>query len=224
MNRIKYIDIHCHDKDEGKDVMTITNLFPGQLNRFFLSGRHYFSIGIHPWYVKEYSLAEDIEQIDIYSQYNNCKAIGEIGLDRITTYPVDKQTAIFLKQLKIAEIANKPVIIHCVRAFPELIAIRKKRQIRTPWIIHGFNSNSKIADELLKHDCYLSFGYHLLIDYSHVQQIFKNAPTDRIFLETDDKEDSIRDIYAKAAELKETGINEMKDIINENYNKVFCNK
>lgn len=221
MPNIDYIDIHAHNKEEEKGVIRFINLFPDQLNNFIISGQHYFTLGIHPWYVKEYSLKEDIELIKTYCEHKNCRAIGEMGLDRITDFPLDKQTEIFHKQLKIAEMIKKPAIIHCVKAFPELISIKKSRESKIPWIIHGYNNNSKIAQDLLSHNCYISFGYHLMVDNSNAQKVLEKIPVNMFLLESDDKKITIQDIYKAAAEIKKIDINKLKEIVFYNYSNIF---
>ncbi|MFC2137364.1 TatD family hydrolase [Bacteroidota bacterium] len=221
MATIFYIDIHSHNKEEEKGIIRFINLFPDQINRFIKTGEHYYSLGIHPWYVKEYSLEEDIELIKNYCENKNYRAIGEIGLDRITDFPLDKQTDIFLMQLKIAEMIKKPVIIHCVKAFPELLSIKKTRESQIPWIIHGYNNNIQIAQDLLSHNCYISFGYHLLVDNSNAQKIFEKIPVNMFLLETDDKQVTIQDVYKKAAEIKKMDIQKLKKIVIYNYRNIF---
>ncbi len=216
-----YIDIHSHNKEEEKDIIRYINLFPEQVNKFLSTGNHYFTIGIHPWYIREYALSEDYDLIRKYCEQKNFKAVGEIGLDRITDFPMDKQIEIFEQQLEIAELAKKPVIIHCVKAFSELIGIKKKRGSKIPWLIHGYNNNAKIAQELLLNNCYLSFGYHLLVDNTNAQKVLKQVPINTFLLETDDKEVEIEDIYKKAAEIKKITIEKLKGIINYNYCNIF---
>lgn len=216
-----YIDIHSHNKEEEKGVIRFINLFPGQLNNFIISSEHYFTLGIHPWYIKEYCLEEDIDLIKNYCEHKNCRAIGEIGLDRITDFPLEKQTEIFLKQLNIAELINKPAIIHCVKAFPELLSIKKSRESKIPWIIHGYNNNSQIAQELLAHNCYISFGYHLMVDNSNAQKVFKKIPVNMFLLESDDKKITIQEVYKAAAEIKEMDIKKLKETVFFNYSNIF---
>ena len=59
----------------------------------------------------------------------SCLALGECGLDKKVQTPLDLQQEVFERQLTLAEKYKKPVIIHCVAAFQELIAIKKKLKL-----------------------------------------------------------------------------------------------
>lgn len=218
----KYIDIHSHNSTSNKDILRVKNIFPSQANNDKSNeDSQHFSIGIHPWRINERDVKGDIETIKEYASSDYCLAIGEIGLDRLTDVPLDKQFDLFIKQLEIAEGLKKPVIIHCVKAYPELITIKKNRTISIPWIIHGFNNNTQLATDLLKHDCYLSFGYHLTIDNSNAQKVLKIISEENFFLETDDKDHSIENIYNIAAKIKNIEPEKVIKIIHENYKRVF---
>ena len=68
-------------------------------------------------------------------------------------------------------------------------------------IIHGFNKKENIAKDLLKNNFYLSFGKAVLYNLS-LQNTLKITPLNKIFLETDNDNFDIRDLYFKAAEIK----------------------
>ena len=50
---------------------------------------------------------------------------------------------------------NKPVVIHCVKAYNELILLKKKLKPKVPWVVHGFNQNEQILNALLKNDFFI---------------------------------------------------------------------
>ena len=90
-------------------------------------------------------------------------------------------------------------------------------------IIHRYSGNKTIADQLLKYNCYLSFGHELFNTKSKTASIFKNILNTNILLETDDSDLSVFEIYQKAAELKKINIEDLKVIINKNFTKCFGN-
>ena len=89
----------------------------------------YYSIGIHPWYIKEDRIDEELKIIEEKLQTKTCLAIGECGLDKRIDISLEQQTIVFEKQLALAEKYKKPVVIHCVAAYQEVIAIKKKKTI-----------------------------------------------------------------------------------------------
>lgn len=152
---------------------------------------------------------------------DNILAIGECGLDRFKGADLAIQKEIFQYHARLANNTNKPLIIHCVKAYPEILEIYKKLKPTNPWLIHGFNQNKQIAEELIKHGIYLSFGSSLLNNSSNASKIFSKIPKEYIFVETDESNIDIKEIYTKAAELRNISLVELSKIINSNYKRCF---
>jgi TatD DNase family protein len=84
-----------------------------------------------------------------------------------------------------------------------------------PMIIHGFNKKQNIADDLLKNKFYLSFGKAVLYNLS-LQNVLKTIPLDKIFLETDNEDLNIEELYVKVSELKGISLERLNEQISEN--------
>jgi len=177
----------------------------------------YFSIGLHPKDIKD-DWKKYITKVHLIAQNKKCLSIGECGLDYIIPISKEKQVKIFKSQIQIAESLQKPLILHCVRAFNEIISLCK--HIKVQKIIHGFNKRENIAQMLINNGFYLSFGSSIMNNIS-LQNSFRKIPNDYFFLETDNSEISIEDIYNKASELRNISINDLQNIINDNLNRVF---
>ncbi len=173
---------------------------------------HYFSVGIHPQNIHE-DWEKDLESLKIISQNPKCLAIGECGLDALVNIDENLQKKIFEAQIIWANQIQKPVIIHCVKRFQELIPFQKIAKV--PMIIHGFNKKKAIADEMLKHGFYLSFGKSVLHNLS-LQTSLKEIPLEKIFLETDDADFDIAELYQKASEIKEIPVEKLQEQISKN--------
>jgi len=209
--------VHTHHS-QPDDVIAILNVDPEAYKN---ESARFVSIGIHPWYIQEYDVTDIIEKIKIAAGSENVKAIGESGLDRLAETPMKVQETVFIKQIEIAEACNKPLIIHCVKAFDELIRIKKEQQVKTPMIIHGYNNNEQIAEQLIKNGFYLSFGKALLNENSNAQMVIKKLSWEQLFLETDNSDLSINDIYEKAAALKNISVEELKEKMMLNFKNTF---
>ncbi len=213
-----YIDVHTHNPTAKKNRFEIISCFPEQ----DIDAKKYYSIGLHPWFIQNPSDNTWIDNINEKIKNKNVIAIGEAGLDRITKIDFDVQQKIFAQQLEIAQENNLPVFIHCVRAYSELLWHKKQIKNPTPWIIHGFKENYQIAAELIKHDCYLSFGKDLYLARKNIKTGFPKIPLDRIFLETDDYlGKSIDEIYMQAAFLLNIPEDVLKNQIYYNFEKIF---
>lgn len=171
-----------------------------------------FSVGIHPKDIDENNFTRQIDWLK-NSISENCFAIGECGLDSMVEANSEIQNKVFSEQINIANEFKKPVIIHCVKRFSELIPFRKKSDF--PMILHGFNKKQSVADSLLSNNFYLSFGKAVLYNLS-LQNTLKNAPLDKIFLETDDADFNIEELYQKVSEIKKISLNNLQDQISVN--------
>lgn len=211
-----FFNIHTHHYTQQKDVLEIVNQYPQEFDHSIPN----YSIGIHPWYIVEDRIEKDLQIIESKLKEESCLALGECGLDKRVETSMDLQQIVLEKQLALADKYQKPVIIHCVAAFQELIAIKNKLNISVPIIIHGFSKNIEVANQLVKNEFYLSFGKYLILN-KELELVFKSIPTDRLFLETDTIEEDIKEVYELAAKYKNIEMGEMKTIINANFNTVF---
>ena len=164
-----FIDVHTH-KIATDNQIAILNLI---INKEFIgppqsfqqntdNQKFYFSAGVHPWYMDNWQL--QMERLNEIASNPNIIAIGECGLDKKVGKPIAEQIELFHLQIALSEHLQKPLIIHCVKTFNELIEIRKSTKAKMPWIIHGFNGNIKIAMQCLNSGMILSFGKSLFND------------------------------------------------------------
>mgnify|MGYP000650488474 CR=1 FL=1 len=211
-----FLNLHTHQFTNQEGVLELVNQYPPE----FDSSIPNYSIGIHPWYIVEERINSDLQIIENKLQEDNCFALGECGLDKRVESSMALQQMVFEKQLALAEKYQKPVIIHCVAAFQEIIAIKNKLKITVPMIIHGFSKNIEVANELIKNGFYLSFGKYLLLN-SELELVFNSVPNERLFIETDTIEEDIKAVYDLAAKYKNIKLAEMQSIIENNYNTVL---
>lgn len=213
---MEFFNFHTHQYTGQSNIVELVNQYPKEYN----PDVPLYSIGIHPWYIAEDRIEEELKIIEDKLQTKNCLAVGECGLDKRIEVPFQLQINVFEKQLVLAEKYRKPVVIHCVAAFQEIILIKKKMKITVPMIFHGFSKNKQLAEQLIKEGFYLSFGKQLLLN-SDLGITFKSVPNDRLLLETDTMEESIEKIYTKAAECKVLELKTLKGIISSNFSNIF---
>lgn len=210
-------NLHTHNSTNNPSVFEIVNIYPYEdINS------KYFSTGIHPWYIDTDNVEKHLSIIEQRLHRPNCLALGECGLDKRIDIPLNVQVAIFEKQLLLAKKYQKPVILHLVAAFQELIEIKKRLDVDVPMIVHGFSKNAQVAKQLLDNGFYLSFGKYLLRN-PELSEVFSGVPNDRFFLETDTIEEGITEVYAKAAEAKNIDTESLTEIVSTNFKTVFRN-
>jgi TatD DNase family protein len=158
-----------------------------QLN---LPGTGCYAVGIHPRQADRTLLP----QLRRLAGLPQVAAVGEAGLDKLASTPWSLQEEIFAAQVQLAGELRKPLIIHCVRAWQELMAVLKTVRDDIPRIIHGFRGNETLAGQLLRSGCFLSFG----IRYQP-GAVYRAWEARRLLAETDDKPMDIREVYASLA-------------------------
>lgn len=213
---MKFFNLHTHIFSNSKDILELVNQYPNEYNNEI----QYYSTGIHPWYINESLVQKELLIIDKRLKNANCLALGECGLDKRIATDFALQKTVFEAQIDLAQKHQKPIIVHCVAAYQELIEIKKKKKITVPMVIHGFSKNLQIANQLLSEGFYLSFGKYLLQN-PELEIVFCNIPSDRFFLETDTINEPIQSVYEKAMQYKNCSPNDLYHIIAQNCKNVF---
>ena len=218
------VDIHSHQIASEPNIKKLFNLDINEevLNfdlESFFGNNTSVSVVNHTW-----SVSENPEQLDFLVAVmsdSRVKAIGEIGLDKLKGPDLKLQEDVFLKQIRLAERVRKPVVIHCVRSFNELIGIKKIIKPKIPMVIHGFNKKTEVAAELIKKGFILSFGKALL-DSDLVKEALKLCPIEQVFFETDDDEAlKIGQVYEVASEILNISITDLEEKIYQNYLELY---
>ena len=211
-----FLNAHTHHFSHQSDVLDLYNQFPKAIN----DDAKLFSVGIHPAYIKTSSIEEELAIIREKLSNKNCLAIGEIGLDKLCETDFELQIDVFERQLQLASEYRFPVIIHSVRAYQEILHIRKKLKLTIPFIFHGFNKNEQILNQIIAQNCYASFGKNLLYN-KNLQIIFAKLSANQFFLENDASEISIKEIYQFAAEIRNITIEELQLQQARNWKTIF---
>lgn len=144
-----------------------------------LETKQYYSLQLHPWHLT------GLQDIETYvSKARQLRddpyfiAIGECGLDALCDTPLPLQTQAFKAALQVAAELHKPVIIHCVKLWSQLLTETKGHQ--GLMIIHGFRKGPELARQLLDAGFSLSLGQH------YHPEVRAMIPQDRLFFETDE--------------------------------------
>lgn len=219
--KFPFINIHTH-KPCGEHVLCISNLYPD--NFYEKKHKHFgfFSVGIHPWYIEDTeTLDKQLSVLEEIVNHKGCIAIGEAGLDKATETDWGLQEKVFIEQIGISEKSEKPLIIHCVKAWDEILKLRKQQKPEVPWIIHGFNSSKQMASQLLDAGCLLSFGKMIMKQESKAAKVLSVIKNEDFFLETDDAQIAIENVYEKASEIRNESLDNLKLQQCNNFERVF---
>lgn len=220
MNPIPYIDIHTHLFHNEAETITVQNIYPGDGFAAF-TGQNFYSVGLHPWQItSEAENNEALQLVEDALEFDHVIFVGETGLDRLVNTDFKEQQRVFEAQAYMAEEYQYPLIIHCVKAFNEIIELRKKMNPAMPWIMHGYNGNLEITKQLADIGCLFSFGKSLFNKQSKGIESFKYLPLNLVFFETDESDRAVADIYKQGAKLKAISEEELKSAIWLNFNQI----
>ncbi len=202
------LDIHTHHPVDGS-ILSID-----LASSVVRPSKGYCSIGIHPWTASK-TTTETWTALEEAVCHPNVLAIGEAGLDKLAATDWNIQQETFIRQIRLSEAVGKPLIIHCVKAFNEVIRLKKEIKPCQPWIIHGFRNNLNIARQLMNEDIHLSLGE------KYQTEVLMNIPLERLLVETDESTLPIRDIIAHMAEARGMEADELIKKLTENVQNIF---
>ena len=199
---MKLINCHSHKAPENGDII-VQNI---RINNDPMSLAHgpdiFFSAGIHPWDSAAYEL-HWLDKLTMLLNYQQVVAVGECGFDNTTNILFETQREVFEKHIIVSETMRKPVIIHCVGYFNELMQLRIRLQPQQAWIIHGFRGKPQLAEQLIRAGFYLSFGEK----FNPASVVA--APAERILIETDESDIAITALYSAICNLKNCEIDDL---------------
>lgn len=207
------IDIHTH-RLVPVPGESIVSCLP---DAFFPQKGGWYSVGIHPWQLGSYAWTDTAFRAHFESlvRHPQVLAVGEAGLDKLISVSLYSQTDALRYQADVAESIGKPLVLHLVKATTELLALKRELNPRVPWIVHGFRGKAQLALDLVRHGLYLSFGAR------YQEEALRQMPADRLFLETDEIDSAISDLYERAALIRGVTCDELMETVSRNVRSVF---
>ncbi|WP_207423524.1 TatD family hydrolase [Desertivirga brevis] len=213
-----YLNFHTHFSSRSPEVQSLQNIIVGKddLKDVVLRDGYGFSAGIHPWYL-EADFERQLQMLQELSGLKQVQVIGECGLDRIKGPELSLQQKVFEAQIKLAECVRKPMVIHCVKCFSELLEIKKRLNPTVPMVLHGFNNKVEAGIQMFNAGFWFSFGGAINREGSNAGAFLERIPLNRVFLETDDSEIGIEKVYEAAADIRKITLDDLKEIIFANW-------
>ena len=202
---MKLIDTHCHidssEFDDDRDAV-LTSAFERNVEKIIVPAicesrwqqllsiceKHnslYPALGLHPVYMSRHK-STDIDRLAQRLEITSVVAVGEIGLDYfIKSIDKSAQRDLLDSQCSIASQHKLPVILHCRKAYDDLINILASHQLQGG-IAHAFNGSIQHAHKLIDLGFKLGFGGMLTFEHSSkLRNLAKTVPLSSIVLETD---------------------------------------
>lgn len=213
------IDIHSHNNSINRSIKIIN--YRVGVDLYALNTQQYYSVGLHPWDIDLDRANIDIALVNELCNLPNVICVGETGIDKTIETDISAQNIYFEKQLQLAEKLQKPVIIHCVKAYNEII--ERVKSFSQPIVFHGFNRNLQLAMSIINSGGLVSFGSAVIIN-KKLQHVLKELPEDSFFLETDDSNIQIEEVYKIVSSVLNISITDLQQQQYRLFNKVFYNE
>jgi len=215
-----YIDIHNHGAKPVPGVFAVETLMAHEEGEPHNLKGLTFTFGIHPWHLDERNHDRLIARVIKNAGNDHVAAIGEAGFDRLKGPSHELQARTFEEQALISGEYKKPMVIHCVRAWDDLLKEHKRLKPKMPWLVHGFRGKPDLAQQLVSKGMYISFWFDFVMKPEAVP-LLKSVPKERLFLETDGADVNIRDIYNKVSADLGLTVDELRVQIFLNFNEFF---
>ena len=215
---LKLVNLHTHFPLTGQQIGMVNH---NVLLPFEPKADQFYSVGLHPWdldQAKDNKWLEILESLLVHPQV---LALGECGIDRTLETPIEKQILFFQRQVDLADRLGKPLILHSVRSYSDLLQLKKQRTSKLPWILHGYQGNAETTKQLAQMGFCFSLGAVLLNDRQKLNQSLREIPLSQLFFETDESTENIESIYIFAAGQLKTTAEKLRNQVFENYQHIF---
>lgn len=214
-----FFDAHTHHLPYDTQTTAVLSCRMAENASATFRQARFISASLHPWYLSAENLYAQLNWIEhLLLSDTRIVAIGEAGLDKICPTPFSLQQEAFQEVIRLSEEYGYPLVVHCVKATEELLAFRKKYHPAQPWVIHGFRGKKELAEDLLRHGFYLSFGTKFQ------KKALSVVPPERLLLESDEENIDFPTFYSQVASLRGTTLESLKEVLKENANRLFFNR
>jgi TatD DNase family protein len=215
-----FIDFHTHGASPEAGIFAIESLMVSEQKEGIGQKGIAYSAGIHPWYLTDDNIDDQINRVRKLVHNEEVIAVGEAGFDRIRGASAATQLKAFEAQVALSEEVRKPLVIHCVKGWDELLAVYKSSKPTVTWAIHGFHGKPELAEQIFSRGICISIWFSFaMLPYS--SGVLKMIPPGMLFLETDGSNIPISDIYNKVSADIGLSTDELKLQIYNNFINFF---
>ena len=223
---MKFFNAHCHEFTPTPDVVgavvNATNESEWGRVLALQSDVVHVALGVHPWNIDSISdgWVARLRQILV----NNPRVmVGECGLDAM--HPeMDAQINVFVSQIRVAAGLKRPIHIHCVQAWNEIVRILNSETLPPVIVMHAFSGTPEIISQMPENVFYSFSPAVLDVNHKRMRASVAKCPANRILIESDDMSASVLpNVAAGVAEIRGVNVQNMAQILLDNSQGVFIN-
>ena len=195
----------------------------------------YSMVGIYPSEARTYNKETEDKMIEL-AKNQKVVAIGEIGLDYYWDKSfVDLQKEVFIKQIKLANELNLPIVVHDREAHKDCFDIIKEYNTKSKVLFHCFSGSVEFMRECVKQGWFIALGGVVTFKNAvKMKEVAKEIPLNKLVLETDspyltpvpfrgkeNKPAYVRYVAEEIARIREMPVDEIINITTTNAEEFF---
>ncbi len=194
------------------------------------------AFGLHPWHFHEVENEPSwLDELTRRLESHRAAWVGEAGLDcyRQGLPPIEAQQDMLAIQLELAAALDRPVNLHCVKAWDEFVETLDAKYVKNsprPFIVHSFAGPYQMVDILAERGAYFTQGpLQSRRDNRKAREWAARIPEDRLLLESDaflapgrDDPAALSDTLAWLADVRNTPIDDLASTILKNSRRLLA--
>lgn len=196
--------------------------------------------GVHPYFVMDHSEEECGAALDELTQVAHlADGLGEMGLDfrpHLMKDSKERQYDVFESQIELANVIQKPMILHIVQAHPEALRLFDLMSPgRSRGLVHAFNGSLEIAQSWIDKGFLISIGGAVTFDKNQkLQKAVAQIPLESFCIESDAPDqkpenwphelnypESILNVALKIGKIRGMNTSEILKISSSNFQRMF---
>jgi len=214
-------DIHTHRFEAAPGAVRLVCVRPGESTSAKRNPGDRFCTGIHPHDCDAPGLEERFAMVSEAARTGRISAVGETGLDRFRQPPaIAAQLPWFRRHIELSEATRLPLVIHSVRTDSDILSEHKRARPASPWILHACSAGAAGLGQILSRGIHVSFGFREL-SRPDARARLQAAYGPRFFLETDDSDHPLAEVYELASRIMDIPVREIAERTLENWAVLF---
>lgn len=219
-----YVDFHTHlRRGDALEILNVDALDEAAV-RAAMASECPFSLGIHPWHAAatEEQLSEALARVENGVVNSRFVVVGECGLDFAVEVDREVQRVVFERQVRLARRLSRPIVLHCVRAFEEVMNVLRTERVERA-VFHSFIGSVEQAKRVAREGYVCSFSPRSLASPRTCEAI-RQIALSALLVERDESAQPIEEIYEQIATLRGCSAEELRTIVFENYKRLIDNE
>lgn len=188
------------------------------------------AVGIHPTRLHGRPVEATLAALSDLANRLAPSAIGEVGLDRQASAPVEDQARFLAGCLDLAAHRGLPLVLHVVGEHAAALRVLADAERLPAGVVHYFIGDRALAERYLDLGLHISVGKPAVrLEHPRLREAIATIPLDRLLLETDTypmhgrftEPYDVTYVCAAVARIKGVTFDEVATRTTENFDRLF---